>query len=101
MKTISVLEAEKQLANLVGGLEDGPVLLFRNGQPCAALIGLGEHFDREAFALGRNKRLRRLMDVACQKTGETGGIPFSDILAEVRQRGQRKARPARPRGRSS
>jgi antitoxin (DNA-binding transcriptional repressor) of toxin-antitoxin stability system len=101
MKTISVLEAEKQLANLVGGLEDGPVLLLRNGQPCAALIGLGEHFDREAFALGRNKRLRQLIDDACRRARKTGGVSFSEILREIRGRARGKPRQSRSRAKGS
>jgi antitoxin (DNA-binding transcriptional repressor) of toxin-antitoxin stability system len=98
MKTISVLEANKQLTELIGALDEGPVLLLRNGEPCAALVGLDERFDREAFALGRNKRLRQLIDDACRRTSETGGIPFSEILREVRRQPARKTR-ARRRGR--
>jgi prevent-host-death family protein len=98
MKTISVTDAQTRLGELVDALEDGPVLLVRQGQPCAALVGLDERFDREAFSLGRNKRLRRLMDEACRRTKKTGGIPFAEILAEV-EKGQptNKKRPTRPR----
>ena len=101
MKTISVTEAETQLAGLVDSLREGPVLLLRKGRPCAALVGLGERFDQEAFSLGRNKRLRQRMDAACRRTHETGGVPFSEILAEVRKQPRTKARPSRGRGRSS
>jgi antitoxin (DNA-binding transcriptional repressor) of toxin-antitoxin stability system len=97
MKTISVTAAQTQLAELIEALKEGPVLLLRKGQPCAALVGLGERFDREAFSLGRNKRLRRLMDGACRRTGETGGIAFSDIVAEVERQARGKTRVSRPR----
>jgi prevent-host-death family protein len=98
MKTISLTDARDQLAQLVEVLEDGPVLLMRNGKPCAALVGLDERFDREAFSLGRDKSLRRLIDEACRKVGEGGGIPFSDILREVdAQHSSGKKRPSRPR----
>ena len=102
MKTISVTDAQTQLADLVDAVKECPVLLTRKGRPCAALVGLGERFDREAFSLGRNKRLRQRMDEACRRTHETGGIPFSEILAEVeRQETGRKSRPGRPRAKSS
>jgi antitoxin (DNA-binding transcriptional repressor) of toxin-antitoxin stability system len=102
MKTISLAAAQEQLSNLVNTLNEGPVLLLRQGQPCAALVGLDEHFDPEAFSLGRNKRLRRLLDETCRRTKETGGTPFSDIVAEVEKRqGRRRARPARPRAKTS
>jgi len=59
MKTMSVGEAQKQLAELVGALKDGPVLLHRKGLPCAALVGLDEPFDHEAFSLEGNGRDRQ------------------------------------------
>ena len=101
MKTISVDEAQKRLIDLIGALGEGPVLLLRAGQPCAALVGLGERFDREAFSLGRNRRVRQLIDDACRKTKETGGISFSDILSEIEGQPARKTRTRRPPGKGS
>ena len=40
-------------------------------------------------------RARQLMDKACQRARGTGGIPFSEILAEIDQRPRVKSRPAR------
>jgi antitoxin (DNA-binding transcriptional repressor) of toxin-antitoxin stability system len=95
MKTISVAEAKNQLTDLIAALKEGPVLLLLKGQPCAALVGLDERFDREAFSLGRNKRLRQIMDDACRRTKETGGTSFADILREIQGQPARKTR-ARP-----
>lgn len=101
MKKMSLVDAQEQLASLVDTLEEGPVLLLRKGWPCAALVGLGERFDMEA-SLGKNKRLRRLVDEACRRTSETGGIPFSQILAEVEHaKTRRKTRAARAPARNS
>ena len=66
MKTTTLAQAQRQLPDLVGDLKEGPVVLLRRGQPCAALVGLSECFDRKAFSLGRNKRFRRLMGDACR-----------------------------------
>jgi antitoxin (DNA-binding transcriptional repressor) of toxin-antitoxin stability system len=91
MKSISVVEAQKQLTDLIGDLKEGPVVLLSKGRPCAALVGLDEHFDRESFSLGRDKALRRLLDQA-----------FSEILREVdRQHPSGKRRPRRPRAKDS
>ena len=47
-------------------------------------------------------RLRQRMDEACRRTRETGGVPFSEILAEVeRPEVGRKTRLARPRTKTS
>ena len=86
MKTMSLSDAQERLTKLVDSLEEGPILLLRKGQPCAALVGLTERFDREAFSLSRNKRLRQMVDEACQRTAEMGGNPFADILAEVEKK---------------
>jgi antitoxin (DNA-binding transcriptional repressor) of toxin-antitoxin stability system len=101
MKTISVVQAKKQLIDLIAALTEGPVLLLRDGEPCAALVGLDERFDREAFSLGRNKRLRQLIDNACARTTGTGGISFSDILREVRPQPVRKTPNRRRPGNGS
>ena len=46
--------------------------------------------------LGRNKRLRQLIAEAYRRTKETGGIPFSQIVAELESReASRKKRPTR------
>lgn len=82
MKTVSLTDAKTRLAQLVDSLDQGPVLLTRHGQPCAALIALDEKFDEEAYSLARNKRLRQMIDHACRQVRRTGGIPFSQILAE-------------------
>src|SRR5262245_61309958 len=98
MKTVSVVEAQKQLTDLIGDLKEGPVVLLSKGRPCAALVGLDERFDRESFSLGRNKALRRLLDLACRRTRKDGGIPFSEILNQVdNQQPSRKKRPRQPR----
>ena len=82
MKTMSLAAAQTHWT--ASALSEGPVLLLRKGYLlCRALVGLSEQFDREAFTLGRNERLRQLVDEACRKTRRGRGIPFSEILAEV------------------
>ncbi len=71
------------------------MLLLRGGQPCAALVGLDERFDREAFSLGRNKRLRQILDDACRRTKEEGGISFAEILSEIEEHPARSAQKRR------
>jgi antitoxin (DNA-binding transcriptional repressor) of toxin-antitoxin stability system len=83
MKTVSVVDAQKQLPGLVQALKEGPVVLLHRGRPCAALVGLDDRFDRESFSLGRDRTLRRQMDLVCRRTKKDGGIPFSEMLKEV------------------
>jgi hypothetical protein len=44
---------------------------------------MAAHFDCESFSSGWDKALRRLLDLACRRTKEEGGMPFSEILLEV------------------
>jgi len=90
MKTVSLTDAKNQLPRLVNGLVEGPIVLTRNGKPCAALVGLDEKLDREALALGRNKRLRELINDACREAQEKGAIPFAKVLAKVQGRMRRR-----------
>ncbi len=90
MKTVSLTDAKNQLPRLVNGLVEGPIVLTRKGKPCAALVGLGDTLDREAFALGRSKRLRELINDACREAQEKGAIPFAKVLAKVQGRNRRR-----------
>ena len=92
MKTVSLKAARDQLPRLVNGLIEGPIVLTRNGKPCAALVGLGGNLDREAFTLGRNKRLRELINDACREAQEKGAIPFAKILSKVHGRSRRRSK---------
>jgi antitoxin (DNA-binding transcriptional repressor) of toxin-antitoxin stability system len=95
MKTVSLAQAQKQLTDLIGTLNEGPVLLLRDGQPCAALVALDDRFDRESFSLGRNKRIRQMIDDACRRTKEGEGISFAEILREIPPSPARKPRRRR------
>jgi antitoxin (DNA-binding transcriptional repressor) of toxin-antitoxin stability system len=102
MRSVSLSDAETPLGELVDVLQEGPVLLLREGRPCAALVGLDERFDHEAFSLGRNRRLRRLVDAACGRTRNGRGIPFSQMVEEIeRCPAPRKKSPSRARKRST
>ena len=56
MKTVSVVDAQKRLTDLIGDLKEGPVVPLSKGRPCAALVGLDEHVDRESFHWGGTRR---------------------------------------------
>ena len=99
MKTISLTDAKTRLPQLVDSLAEGPVLLTRQGQPCAALIALDKSFDQEVYSLSRNQQLRRMIDDACRQARRTGGIPFSQVSAEVEARERRaRTKPVQRKG---
>jgi antitoxin (DNA-binding transcriptional repressor) of toxin-antitoxin stability system len=86
MKTVSLENARHQLPQLVKCLPEGPVLLTRRGQPCAAIVALDDRFDAEAYSLSRNRRVQQLIREACAEVKSHGGIPFAQVAAEVEER---------------
>ncbi len=90
MKIESVRVVRNRLSEMIKTLPAGPVIITKNGRPCAALVSLGEHTDLEAFLIAHNPRLTALIE---RGMSEPGGIP----LAQVERQVSRKARRSRSR----
>jgi len=58
----------------------------------------GRECDREALSLGRNKRVRQMIDDACGRANEAGGASLADILREIPPKPARKTRNRRQHG---
>jgi hypothetical protein len=74
--------------------------IFIHNHDHQVLVALDERFDREAFSLGRNKRIRQMIDYGRRKTKETGGISLADIVGEIAPQPARKSRMRRQRGKA-
>lgn len=93
MKIESVRAVRDRLSEMIKTLPAGPVIITKNGRPCAALVVLGEHTDLEAFLIAHNPRLTALIE---RGMSEPGGIPLAQVEGEVLRRTKRKKhRPAR------
>ncbi len=91
MKIESVRVVRDRLSEMIKNLPDGPVIITKNGRPCAALVSLGEQADLEAFLVAHNPRLMSLMERAL---AEPGSIPLVAVEREVSKR-LRKQKPRR------
>jgi prevent-host-death family protein len=91
MKIESVRVVRDRLSEMIKTLPDGPVIITKNGRPCAALVSLGENTDLEAFLITHNPRLVSLME---RGISDPGGIPLEEVEREVRRRA-RKQKPRR------
>jgi antitoxin (DNA-binding transcriptional repressor) of toxin-antitoxin stability system len=87
VKIESVRVVRNRLSEMIKSLPAGPVIITRNGSPCAALVGLGEHTDLEAFLVAHNPRLTALIE---RGMSEPGGIPLAQVEREVSRRTRRK-----------
>jgi antitoxin (DNA-binding transcriptional repressor) of toxin-antitoxin stability system len=87
MKIESVRVVRERLSEMIRSLPGGPVIITKNGRPCAALVLLGEKADLEAFLIAHNPRLMALMDRGLR---EPGGIPLETVEREVAKRARRQ-----------
>lgn len=91
MKIESVRIVRERLSEMIRSLPGGPVIITKNGRPCAALVSLEEKTDLEAFLIAHNPRLMALMDRGLR---EPGGISLETVEREVARRARRQ-RPQR------
>ncbi len=96
MKIESVRVVRNRLSEMIKSLPTGPVIITRNGSPCAALVALGEHTDLEAFLIAHNPRLTALIE---RGMSEPGGIPLARVQQEVFRRFEEKSPGKRAPGR--
>ena len=96
MKIAPLYEVKNKLSELVKETESGPVVITKNGKPCAALVHLGEDEDMEIFMLSHSPRFLELVDRAAARTQKEGGTPLSKLTKEVRAQRPRKRKKSRP-----
>jgi prevent-host-death family protein len=90
MKVAPLYEVKNKLSEYVKETVVGPIVITKNGKPCAALVHLEEDQDMESFLLSHNPRFLHLLDDAHRKTQEKGGTPLSDLMDALKK-------PTRPR----
>ena len=83
MKIAPLYEVKNKLSELVKETESGPIVITKNGKPCAALVHLAEDEDMESFMLSHSPRFLELLDQAAEKTKETGGVSLSALRKEL------------------
>ena len=96
MRIAPLFEVKNKLSELVKETASGPVVITKNGKPCAALVRVDENEDMECFVLSHHPRFLKLIDDAVEKTREHGGTPLSGLM-----KGMRKVRTLAPSRRAS
>ena len=86
---------QKQLTELIGSLDEGPVVLLSKGRPCAAPVGLNEQFDRESFSLGRDKSAASSDGPGVPQDREGGRNSFLRHRQGSRQAGSEREKAAK------
>ncbi len=98
MKIAPLYEVKNKLSEFVKETASGPVVITKNGKPCAALVHLAEDEDMETFMLSNSPRFLELNDFvrrAADKTKEKGGVSLSALTKELSKPRKRARKPAR------
>lgn len=88
MKIESVRVVRERLSQMIRTLPRGPVIITKNGRPCAALVPLEEGTDLEAFLVAHNPRLVSLIE---RGMAQRGGVSLEQVERAVARR-ERKAK---------
>ena len=95
MKIAPIYRVKNSLSELVKETESGPIVITRNGRPCAALVHLAEDEDMESFLLSHSPRFLKLLDRAAESVRRGGGIPLSELAAKFAPSGKGSGRRRR------
>ena len=93
MKIVPLYEVKNRLSAYVQEAAQGPIVITKNGKPCAALVHVEADEDIETLLLSRNPEFLALLDKSIEKTEKQGGRPISAVKEAVRKR-ERKQRKA-------
>ena len=97
MKIAPLYEVKNRLSEYVQETTTGPVVITKNGKPCAALVHLEEDQDMETFLLSHNPRFLRLLDRAAERVRKEGATPLSVLIKEPKAGRRRTAKRKRTR----
>jgi prevent-host-death family protein len=91
MKKESVRAVRDRLDEIIKALPRGPVIITRNGRPCAALVAIDEYGDLEALLITHNSRLGALMDRGVAQCGNRSLDEVEQEVAKRERKGKRRA----------
>lgn len=89
MKIEPVREVKDRLSKMIKALPEGPVIITKNGRPCAALVSLEGGVDLEAFLVAHDPRLVALIE---RGMSQRGGITLEEVEREVTGRERKRQR---------
>ncbi len=95
MKVVPLFDAKNRLSHYVDESRRRPVIITRNGRPCAALVAVDD--DIEAFLLAHHPAFLALLDRSYQRGTRQGTVPLSVVEKEVARRERRRRARGTPR----
>jgi len=77
-RTLELTEATQSLAEYAQQLEDGVIIVTRNGRPIAAVVAL-PNTDAETIALSQNPQFLAIIERSRARQAQEGGISSADM----------------------
>jgi prevent-host-death family protein len=83
MQIASVADIKARLSSYLEQVENGPVIITKNGRPVAALVAITDEDELERLVMAHTPRLRRLLEDAAERVKRGGGIPHDEFWRQV------------------
>ncbi len=83
MKTASVAEVEAHLSSYLKASLAGPVVVTRDGDAVAVLLGVSDDDELERLLLGHSRKLGAILDAADRRIEEGAGIEHDEFWQQV------------------
>jgi antitoxin (DNA-binding transcriptional repressor) of toxin-antitoxin stability system len=82
MKTIELKKASSPLADYVKNLQEGVLIVTKNGRLAAALVPFSANVDLEAFGLGTNPEFIELLEESRRQLKAGGRSSLAEVKKE-------------------
>src|SRR5262249_34968030 len=91
MKMAGIREVRQKFTRFLKSIHKTPLIITKNGRPCAAMVELTNDMDMEAFLCAYNERLMEMID---RNAASPRDIPFEDVEKRVEKAEQKLRKSA-------
>jgi len=97
MKTVEITKATRPLAYYARQVEQGAVLVLKNGKPVAILTP-AKGLDAESIALANSPKFAQIIERSRARHEAEGGVGIDQVRQRLGVSGGRERRRSRPSG---
>ncbi len=83
MKTATVAEVKAHLSSYLEACATGPVVVMRNGEAVAVLVGVSDDEELERLLLAHSPKLQAILDEADRRIDSGAGIGHDEFWKQV------------------
>lgn len=83
MKIAPLADVKARFSAYIKKINNGPVIVTKNGKPVAVMMGISDKDDLERILLATSPKFQALLDKAERRIKETGGLSHDDVWAQV------------------